>query len=36
MVLEDFVSPMHVEIKNHLSLVARIGGEKLSKVPFRN
>ena len=29
--LEDIASPLHVEIKNHLSLVARTGGEEVVK-----
>jgi DNA repair protein SbcD/Mre11 len=29
--LEDLASPLHVEIKNHLSLVARTGGEEVVK-----
>jgi DNA repair exonuclease SbcCD nuclease subunit len=29
--LDEFVSPLHVEIKNHLSLVARAGGEEVVK-----
>jgi exonuclease SbcD len=29
--LEDITSPLHVEIKNHLSLVARTGGEEVVK-----
>ena len=29
--LEDLASPLHVEIKNHLSLVARTGGEEVEK-----
>ena len=29
--LDEFASPLHVEIKNHLSLVARTGGEEVVK-----
>jgi exonuclease SbcD len=29
--LEDLASPLHVEIKNHLSLIARTGGEEVVK-----
>ncbi len=29
--LDEFVSPLHIEIKNHLSLVARTGGEEVVK-----
>jgi exonuclease SbcD len=29
--LDDIVSPLHVEIKNHLSLVSRTGGEEVVK-----
>ena len=29
--LDEFASPLHVEIKNHLSLVARTGGEEIVK-----
>jgi len=29
--LEEFASPLHVEIKNHLSLVARAGGAEVVK-----
>jgi len=29
--LDEFTSPLHVEIKNHLSLVARTGGEEVVK-----
>jgi exonuclease SbcD len=29
--LDEFVSPLHVEIKNHLSLVTRTGGEEVIK-----
>lgn len=29
--IEDLASPLHVEIKNHLSLVARTGGEEVVK-----
>jgi DNA repair exonuclease SbcCD nuclease subunit len=29
--LEEFASPLHVEIKNHLSLVSRTGGEEVVK-----
>jgi exonuclease SbcD len=29
--LDEFASPLHVEIKNHLSLVTRTGGEEVVK-----
>ncbi len=29
--LDEFASPLHVEIKNHLSLVSRTGGEEIIK-----
>ncbi len=29
--LDEFASPLHLEIKNHLSLVARAGGEEIVK-----
>ncbi len=29
--LDEFVAPLHVEIKNHLSLVSRTGGEEVLK-----
>jgi exonuclease SbcD len=31
LVLEEFATPLHVEIKNHLSLVARSGDETSKK-----